>query len=42
MSQDPNTLPDAMRLIDLALPDASREDRAQIMGSTAAQLWNLA
>jgi len=42
MSQDPNTLPDAMRLIDLALPDASHEDRAQIMGGTAAQLWNLA
>ena len=42
MSQDPNTLPDAMRLIDLAFPDVSPEDRAQIMGGTAAQLWNLA
>jgi len=42
MSQDPNTLPDAMRLIDLALPDASPEDRAQIKGGTAAKLWNLA
>ena len=39
MSQDPAALPEALRLIDLALPDASPEDRAEIMGGTAARLF---
>ena len=38
-TQKPETLPQAMRLIDLAFPDASSEVRAKLMGGTAAQLF---
>lgn len=39
MSQDPAAMPEAMRLLDFALPDISPGNRAQIMGGTAAQLF---
>jgi predicted TIM-barrel fold metal-dependent hydrolase len=39
ISQNPATLPETLRLIDLALPEASPEDRAAIMGRTAARLF---
>jgi L-fuconolactonase len=39
MSQDPTTVPDALRLIDIALPDSSPDDRMQIKGGTAARLF---
>jgi len=39
MSQDPATVPDALRLIDVALPDISPDDRMQIKGGTAARLF---
>ena len=39
MSQDPATVPDALRLIDIALPDSSPDDRMQIKGGTAARLF---
>ena len=40
-SQDPDKIPDAMRWFDVGLPELSAEERAQIMGDAAAQLWNL-
>jgi predicted TIM-barrel fold metal-dependent hydrolase len=39
MSQDPAAIPDAMRLIGLALPEASPEEQAEMMGGTAARLF---
>jgi predicted TIM-barrel fold metal-dependent hydrolase len=39
MSQDPAAIPDAMRLIEIALPEASTEEHAQMMGGTAARLF---
>ncbi len=39
MSQDPTTVPQALRLIDIALPDRSPEDRMQIKGGTAGRLF---
>lgn len=39
ISQDPATVRDTMHLIELALPDVSVEDRAKIMGGTAAKVF---
>jgi len=39
MSQDPTTVSDALRLIDVALPDISPDGRMHIKGGTAARLF---